>query len=285
VDFDAFADQVEAYVDVGDDYDSDFILFPELLSSQLVSCLSREIEPHDVMRALAEAYTEKFDELFTRLSSEYDRILVAGTHPRVVGGKLNNVSSIYVPGYQPVHQPKIHMTPTERDFWRFEPGNSLEIVDAGFLHFAVTICYDVQFPEITRLFAKRGAQLLLVPYLTDDRRGYTRVANCARARAIENQIYVVTAGMTGSLPLITYLTAQFAQSGIFTPSDYPFPVDGMATEAAANSEMVIVADLDLALLDQARQHGSVHNYQDSANDGMQITFNGQINIHHRHWTD
>jgi predicted amidohydrolase len=128
-------------------------------------------------------------------------------------------------------------------------------------------------------------QLLLVPYLTDDRRGYTRVANCARARAIENQIYVVTAGMTGSLPLITYLTAQFAQSGIFTPSDCPFPVDGTATEAAANSEMVIVADLDLALLDQARQHGSVHNHQDSANDGLQITFNGQINIHHRHWMD
>jgi predicted amidohydrolase len=153
VDFEAFADQVEAYVDVGDDYDSDIILFPELLSCQLVSGLSRELDPHDVMRALAETYTEKFDELFVRLSSEYDRILVAGTHPRVVDGKLNNVSSIYVPGYQPVHQAKIHMTPTERDFWRFEPGNSLEIVDAGFLLFAVTICYDVQFPEITRLFA------------------------------------------------------------------------------------------------------------------------------------
>jgi len=283
--FDDFAAQVEAYVDVGDDYDSDIIVFPELLSTQLLSCLPKETEISEVMRVLAENYTEKIDGLFIQLSNEYDRIINAGTHPRIVDGKLHNVSSIYVPGHQPVHQSKIHLTPTEKNIWCFEPGDSLEIVDTGFVYFATTICYDVQFPEIPRLLTKNGVQLLLVPYLTDDRRGYTRVTNCARARAIENQIYVVTAGMTGSLPLITYLTAQFAQSGIFTPSDYQFPVDGIATEAAANSEMVIVADLDLALLDRTRVHGSVLNYQDSTNDGIHINFNGQINIHQRHWMD
>jgi predicted amidohydrolase len=169
--------------------------------------------------------------------------------------------------------------------WYFDSGNSLEIVEAGFVRFATAICYDVQFPEIPRIFSLNGVQLLLVPYLSDDRRGHTRVTKCARARAIENQIYVVTAGMTGSLPMITSLTAQFAQSGIFTPSDYPFPMDGVATEAAANSEMVIVADMDFALLDQARERGSVLNYHDSVNDGIEIKFNGEINVHQRNWED
>jgi predicted amidohydrolase len=237
------------------------------------------------MRLLAETYTEKIEEQFLRLSNEYDRIITAGTHPRVIDGKLLNVSTTYVPGHQPVHQPKIHLTPAERDLWQFSPGDSMEIVDAGFLRFATTICYDVQFPEISRLFAANGVQLLLVPYLTDDRRGHTRVTSCARARAIENQIFVAAAGMTGSLPLITDLTSQFAQSAIFTPSDYPFPMHGIANEAIANSEMVIVADLDLALLDQARKHGSVHNYQDATHDMMHISFDGQINVHERRWVD
>lgn len=283
LDFDIFADQVEAYVDVADDYDSDIILFPELLSTQLVSCLPRDIEPAKVMRLLAETYTEKIDKLFIQLSGEYDRIIVAGTHPRLINDKLYNVSGIYVPGHPPVYQSKIHLTPTESITWQFEPGDSLEVIDAGFVHFSVAICYDVQFPEIPRLYAKNEMQLLLVPYLTDDRRGYTRVTSCARARAIENQIYVVTAGMTGSLPMITDLTAQFAQSAVFTPSDYPFPMDGVATEAAANAEMVIVADLDMALLDQARQRGTVHNFVDSLNDGIRIEFSGQLNTHQRHW--
>jgi len=283
--FEGFADQVEAYVDVGDDYDADFIIFPELLSAQLLSCHPDGSLPFKAMRQLAESYTEKYDELFSRLSNEYERIIIAGTHPRIMDGKLLNTASIHVPGHTPVHQPKIHLTPTERKTWQFDSGNSLEIIEAGFVRFAVTICYDVQFPEIPRLLAQHGTQLLLLPYLTDDRRGYIRVTRCAQARAIENQIYVATAGMTGSLPLTTYLTAQFGQSGIYTPSDYPFPMDGIATEASANSEMVVVADLDLALLDQARERGSVLNYHDSVKDGIEIKFNGQINIHEKHWVD
>jgi predicted amidohydrolase len=60
---------------------------------------------------------------------------------------------------------------------------------------------------------------------------------------------------------------------------------GVANEAIANSEMVIVADLDLALLDQARKHGSVHNHLDAANDMTRVAFNGQINVHERRWVD
>jgi len=280
--FEEFAEQVETYVDVGDDYDADVIIFPELLASQLLSCLPEAAEAV-AMRLLAERYSEAFEALFLRLAKGYDRILVAGTHPRLDGEKLLNVASVFVPGQPPVHQPKLHLTPTERKVWGFSPGHEIHVIETDFGRFAVSICYDVQFPEVGRILSEQGAQLLFVPYLTDDRRGCNRVTLCARARAIENQFYVATAGMVGSLPLITDLTAQYAQSGVYTPSDFPFPMDGLATEAAPNAEMVLVADLDLALLDQARQRGSVLNYLDAANDGLHVVFDGQILLHHLPW--
>ncbi len=284
--FKAFATQVEAYVDVGDDYDSDIVLFPELLGAQLLSCLGPGLEPDEAMRALADDYSQPFEDLFLRLAKEYDRILVAGTHPRRTGdGRIQNVASIFVPGHPPVHQPKLHLTPTERKVWRFHPGQELQVIETDFGRFGVSICYDVQFPEVARLMAEQGVQLLLVPYLTDDRRGCSRVTTCARARAVENQIYVATAGMTGSLPLITDLTAQYAQSGVYTPADFSFPMDGIATEAAPNAEMVIVADVDLALLDHARARGSVLNHQDAAEDGLHVRFDGEIRVCRRPWTE
>ncbi|HET8715333.1 MAG TPA: nitrilase-related carbon-nitrogen hydrolase, partial [Holophagaceae bacterium] len=88
--FEAFAEQVESFVDVGDDYDSDLIVFPELFTSQLISCLPKGIEPAESMREVATRYTGAYDELFMRLAKDYDRIIVAGSHPRLVDGRLVN---------------------------------------------------------------------------------------------------------------------------------------------------------------------------------------------------
>ncbi len=286
-DFREFARQVENYVDVGDDYDADIILFPELLSSQLITCLDRpEITNHArLMRQISERFTAEYDQLFDRLARKYDRILLAGTHPRWIDGKFCNVASVFVPRHFPVHQPKLHLTPTEREEWCFEPGNSLAIVETYFGRFGISICYDVQFPEIARVQAAHGVQLLLVPYLTDNRRGHRRVTICAQARAVENQIYVATAGMVGSLPLVTDLTAQYAQSGIYTPSDFAFPVEGVAAEATPNIEMGAVADLDLSLLDRARSNGSVLNFKDAGCDSLHTLFDGEVILHERQWIE
>jgi predicted amidohydrolase len=281
--FEDFARHVESYVDVGDDYDADLIAFPELLGAQLLGLAQGEGEPPEVMRRLASDYVEAFDALFTRLANEYERIIVAGSMPRNDGERLLNVSSVYFPNFEPVHQAKLHLTPAERTLWQFSPGRDLLVIDADFGKFAVVICYDVQFPELVKVLClHHGVQLVVVPYMTDDRRGSCRVNTCAQARAIENQVYTVTAGMVGSLPLMTYFTSQYAMSGIYTPADFAFPMDGIATQAAANVHQVIVADLDLAMLDRARQHGSVHTYQDAKHDTLHTVFDGEVLTVSRH---
>ena len=281
--FEEFARFVESYVDIGDDYDADLIVFPELLGAQLLGLVGGAGDPPEVMRRLALDYAGAFDALFIRLANEYERIIVAGTMPRFDGTRLLNVASVYFPEFEPVHQSKLHLTPAERNVWNFAPGRNLVVIDADFGKFAVAICYDVQFPELVKVLCNHhGVQLVVVPYMTDDRRGSCRVGTCARARAIENQIYTVTAGMVGSLPLKTYFTSQFAQSGIYTPSDFAFPMDGIATEAAANVGQVIVADLDLAMLDRARKHGSVTTFQDSQGDTLHTRFDGEVRTVDRH---
>lgn len=280
--FEEFADHVESFVDVADDYDVDLIVFPELLGVQLLGLSHGCGEPSEHMRALAREWADPFDTLFSRLVRDYQRIIVAGSMPRLEGERLLNVASVFFPAAAPLHQAKLHLTPAERKVWKFSPGQDLVVAETDFGKFAVAICYDIQFPELVKVLCNHhGVELLLVPYMTDDRRGACRVTTCARARAIENQIYTVTAGMVGSLPLMTDLTSQYAQSGIYTPSDFAFPMDGLATEAAANVEQVIVADLDLATLDRVRRHGSVQPFHDSLSDALHTRFDGRVVLAHR----
>jgi len=125
----------------------------------------------------------------------------------------------------------------------------------------VLICFDVEFPELARLLADKGIRILLVPYWTDTKNAYLRVRRCAQARAIENECYVVITGSVGNLPKVKNMDIQYSQSTIFTPSDFAFPHDAVAAEATPNTEMTLLADLDLNLLKEIRNHGSVRNLE------------------------
>jgi predicted amidohydrolase len=59
---------------------------------------------------------------------------------------------------------------------------------------------------------------------------------------------------------------QFAQSAVFTPSDFPFPINGIQAEATPNTEMIIVTDIDLSLLTELHEYGSVQNLKDRRKD-------------------
>lgn len=86
---------------------------------------------------------------------------------------------------------------------------------------------------------------------------YLRVRYCAQARAIENQIYVALAGNVGNLPDVANMDVQYGQAAVLTPSDFAFARDGIAAEADSNEETVLVCDLDLDSLHEARGSGTV----------------------------
>ena len=94
--------------------------------------------------------------------------------------------------------------------------------------------------------------------------------SCARARAIENECYVAIAGSVGNLPKVHNMDIQFAQSMVFTPCDFPFPANGIKAEATTNTEMILIADVDIDLLRELNQFGSVRNLRDRRTDLFEL---------------
>jgi predicted amidohydrolase len=161
---------------------------------------------------------------------------------------------------------KIHVTPDEEKVWGMQRGNQIKVFDTDCGKIGIMICYDVEFPELSRLLADDGMDILFVPFLTDTQNGYSRVRNCAQARAIENECFVAIAGCVGNLPKVHNMDIQFAQSMVFTPCDFAFPTNGIKAEATPNTEMILIADVDIDLLRELNQQGSVRNLRDRRKD-------------------
>ena len=117
--------------------------------------------------------------------------------------------------------------------------------------------------------------ILFVPFLTDTQNGYSRVRNCAQARAIENECYVAIAGSVGNLPKVQNMDIQYAQSMVFTPCDFSFARDGIAADTTPNVETVAIADLRPESLHIARNSGTVQNLRDRRHDLYQMKWRGQ----------
>jgi predicted amidohydrolase/GNAT superfamily N-acetyltransferase len=253
--FSDFARQVEYFCDIAASYRADFILFPELFTSQLLTQLDA-LTPTEGIRRLAET-TEQFLALMTSIARKHGVTVLAGSHPVREGDTLLNVAHVCLPDGSVVARPKLHITPAERRGWGVSGGNVTGCVDTPKARIGVLVCYDVEFPEAARLLADEGAEIIFVPFSTDNRQAYLRVRHCAQARAIENQVYVALAGNVGNLPDVPNMEVHYAQAAVLTPADFMFPQDCVRAEADANVETVLLCDLDLADLQRARFAGSV----------------------------
>jgi predicted amidohydrolase len=155
------------------------------------------------------------------------------------------------------------MTRFETEEWKVAAGSKLRVFETSFGRLAVAICYDVEFPEIARAAARLDAHILVTPSCTDDRQGFLRVRYCAHARAIENQMYVIQSSTVGSLPQVPAVSLNYGQASILTPSDFAFSRDGILAEGNPNQEMMVIGELNLQTITEARSTGTVLPLLDS----------------------
>lgn len=255
--FDHFAAQVEYFVQTAAAYHSDFVVFPEFFSAQLLSQQGlAKLPPFDGIRKLAELWPS-FLELLEALARRHGVMIVGGSHPVHDSGLLYNVSPLVLPDGRHYEQRKLHVTPAEKRDWGITGGNSLRMLPTPKANVGILVCYDAEFPETARHLADQGAEIVFVPYCTDNRAGHLRVRYCCQARAIENQVYVATAGIVGNLPSVPSMDVHYGQAAVYTPSDFEFARDGVQAEADSNVEMLLVTDLDVADLHRSRASGSV----------------------------
>ena len=270
-DFEAFANQCEYFIDVASEYKCDFILFPgnlhvatpvaghrpRIRRPRFAGCRSSPISTSSCSRGWPSSTTSTS---------------IGGSHFTVEDDDLYNISYLFRRDGTLGKQYKLHVTPSERQWWGVKGGQRVEVFDTDRGKIAIQICYDIEFPELTRIAVERGAQIIFVPFSTDERYAYLRVRYCAQARCIENHVYVAIAGNVGNLPNVENLGLHYAQSGIFTPSDIPFKRDAVAAECTPNIETVIFEDLDLELLKKHRQSGSVLNWRDRRTDLYDVRY-------------
>lgn len=269
-DLNGFLQQVEYFVDAVSDYESDFILFPELFNAPLMGKFG-DLDPAGAIRAVAK-YTDMLYKKCQELAVSYNVNIIAGSMPVVENNDLYNVSYLCRRDGTSESYYKIHQTPAEVHDWGMKGGNEIKTFDTDCGRIGILICYDVEFPEVCRLMALQGMDILFIPFMTDTQHGYNRVRYCAQARAIENECYVAISGNVGNLPKVNNMDLQFSQSAIFTPSDFSFPVNGIKAEATPNTETIVVADVDLILLKELHELGSVKNLKDRRTDLYDVHF-------------
>ena len=274
--FEEFMANVEYFVDVTADYRSDFVVFPELFTLQLLALEENRLSPADSIEALTR-YTPRFIEKMREMAIGYNINIIGGSHPtRTDDGEIQNVAYVFLRDGSVHAQEKIHPTPNERYWWNIQGGDEIGVIQTDCGPIGVLICYDSEFPELARRLADEGARIMFVPFCTDTRPAYLRVRYCAQARAIENQCYVVMSGNVGNMPNVANMDIQYAQSCIITPCDYPFARDGIAAETSENVETVAVADLDFTDLSWARAQGTVRNLRDRRFDLYKVDWKAGV---------
>jgi predicted amidohydrolase/GNAT superfamily N-acetyltransferase len=263
-DYDALVSQIEFFVDAVSDYQSDFILFPELFNAPLMAQFNH-LNEAEAIRGLS-SYTDRLLETFRNFAINYNINIITGSMPQAVGEHMHNVGFLCRRDGSVERYEKLHITPAEQSAWGMKGGTKLETFDTDCGKIGVLICYDVEFPELSRLLAEEGMNILFVPFMTDTQNGYSRVRICAQSRAIENECYVAVAGSVGNLPKVNNMDIQYSQSAVFTPSDFAFPVNGIKAEATPNTESTLLVDVDLDLLKELHTFGSVRNMKDRRKD-------------------
>lgn len=157
-------------------------------------------------------------------------------------GKFFNTTVVINPDgevietYRKIHlfDVEVENGPAMKESHTKEYGNRVVVVDTEYGRWGLSICYDLRFPELYRLLALQGAELLFVPAEFTLHTGKDHWETLLRARAIENQCFVVATAQIGRKPLFS----TYGRSMIVDPW-------GTVLAVAPDIETIITAEVDL----------------------------------------
>jgi predicted amidohydrolase len=241
------------------------VVLPELHVLELLS-IERNLQEHQSPDYLVQ-YAEALEQWLERIATSSGMTIIGGSHFKKSGEEIKNVCAIARPNSTVIFAEKNNLTRYEREVWKIAPGEGLTTFDPGI---GINVCYDSEFPEAGRALAEAGCQILAVPAWTETVRGYQRVRWSCQARAIENQFFVVHASLVGGFGYEP-VPESYGNSSIIAPSVEPFREEAILRESEMNEEGVVVADLNLEALMEARQYGEVQNWTDRHSGRWDVT--------------
>jgi predicted amidohydrolase/ribosomal protein S18 acetylase RimI-like enzyme len=257
-------EQIEFFVDAVSSLEASFVLFPEFINAPLMMQFN-QLPESEAIRKLAE-YTEPLMKKFCDFAVAYNTNIITGSMPYVEDRMLFSICYLCRRDGSFESYRKIHISPGEVKHWGMVGGDELKAFDTDCGKIGILISDDIEYPELGRLYADQGVSMIFVPFSSATPNDFQRIKCCAQARAIENECYVAIAGGVGNLPKVSNMDTHFAQSAVFSPSDYSFPINSTVSEASPNTEMTLVADVDLSLLRELHLQGSSRNLLDRRTD-------------------
>jgi predicted amidohydrolase len=186
---------------------------------------------------------------------EAGRWLLGGTFPEAIPGerRVYNTSVLMAPDgsersrYRKIHLFDVDLGDAGEDSYResdhFAPGEEVVVADTDFGGLGLSICYDLRFPELYREQVMRGARFMAVPSAFTPQTGKDHWEVLLRARAIENQVFVIAPAQCGRHSADR---ASHGRSMIIDPW-------GVVLAQAADQPRVIVAECDLEELERVRR--------------------------------
>lgn len=242
----------------------DVLLFPEYGSMELVSIFPVEIQK-DIQKQVREMQSiyPRFVAVFEALSLKHQVIIVAPSFPVEIGKSIVNRVSVFGKKGFIGYQDKFFMTRFEQESWKIDRGEKqLTLFEAPWGKFGIQICYDVEFGIGAQVLCNAGATVILAPSCTETLRGATRVHVGARARALENQAYVVVSQTVGEALWSPAVDINFGYAACYATPDKGFSEEGIEKLGVAQAETWLIAELDLEKIQEVRTDGQVLNFRD-----------------------
>jgi predicted amidohydrolase len=263
--FEGWKTHVEKWVSEAANQKAELLVFPEYGSIELISLMTKDVQENLKSQLIEiQKYRDEFILCYENLSRKYNVSIVAPSFPwQESVSRFVNRAYVLMPGVKNLYQEKQMMTRFEREEWDVSTGNSkLIIFDIKKIKIGISICYDIEFPDFARKLALEGVQLLLVPSCTEAMAGMNRVHIGARARALENQQYVIVAQTVGSVNYSEAIDKNTGCAAVYSTCDLGFPDDGIINKGNVNEVKWIYADLDFSKIEKVRREGQVLNFQD-----------------------
>ncbi len=262
-DFSAFASKQARLVAEAARAGAQLLVFPEYGSIELTSTLP-DAQRGALARELRGLSTllEPMLDVFSELARKHGVYILSPSFPAPWAGHFHNRSHLHGPGGQLGFTEKRQMTRFENEQWGVSAGTVSRVFETDLGILGVAICYDSEFPLLVRRQVEAGADLILVPSCTDTLAGFHRVEISCRARALENQCFVVQSPTVGDAPWSIPLDHNVGAAGAFGPVEQALYPTGVVAQGTLNESGWVYADLDLSAVARARREGQVYNHRD-----------------------
>ncbi|SFV39061.1 carbon-nitrogen hydrolase family protein [Hyphomicrobium facile] len=242
---------------------AELLVFPEYAAIEQAACFGPEIY-EDLQATLTKVaeLKESRVQFHLELAAKHNVHILVGSGPtKKIDGRFVNAAQLVTPKGSVGEQEKLVMTPFEHG-WGVTAGGPVRVFSTSLGTIGVAICYDSEFPLITRAMAEAGAEVLLVPSCTERVSGYHRVRTGSMARALENTIAAVQSPTVGDAPWSPAVDFNAGAAGIYVPSEHGVSDTGVLAEGTLNAAEWVTASIDLTRLARVRETGEMHNYGD-----------------------